>query len=247
MQDEEYRAMFELEESLWWYRGMRAISESILAPYVRPRGKQRLLDIGCGTGFSLLWFRERLRLRAAFGIDLSPNAAAFWKRRGIDSAAIASTRQLPFSDGEFDLVTCFDVIYQLDEHGTQNAVGEIARVLRPDGLLLIREPAYDWMRGSHDVAVATDHRFTRGRLTRLLGSQGLIPLRATYANTLLFGLAVPHRLISRMKGGSDSDVKPVSPWLNRSFQAALRLEARLLTGLSFPFGLSVLILAEKRR
>lgn len=243
MRDEEYRAMFELEERLWWYVGMRAISEALLGPHIETGA--RLLDVGCGTGFSLTWFRERLRSQGAFGIDRSPNAAALWKRRKVDSASIASVTQLPFAAGEFDLVTCFDVIYQLDDEGSRDAVGEMARVLRSGGLLLIREPAYNWMRGSHDVAVATDHRFTRVRLLEILRSKGLTPRRATYANTLLFGLAVPHRLLSRIKGGGDSDVRPVPQWLNRLFGTALSFEARLLARLSFPFGLSVVILAEK--
>lgn len=239
--------MFELEERLWWYVGMRAISESLLGPHLEARADLRMLDVGCGTGFSLTWFRERLRAKAAVGIDLSPNAASLWKLRRLDSAAIASARQLPFAAGEFNLVTCFDVIYQFDDQGSRDAVGEMVRVLRPGGLLLIREPAYNWMRGSHDIAVATDHRFTRSRLLEILHSKGLATRRATYANTLLFGLAIPHRLLSRVKGGDDSDVKPVSPWLNRLFRAALYLEARLLARLSFPFGLSVVILAQKER
>ena len=32
MRDEEYRAMFELEERLWWYEGMRAVTASLLGP-----------------------------------------------------------------------------------------------------------------------------------------------------------------------------------------------------------------------
>jgi SAM-dependent methyltransferase len=239
--------MFELEETLWWYAGMRAISESILARHIEHRNGMRMLDVGCGTGYSIAWLRERFGLKAAFGVDLSPHAAEFWRFRGIDTAAIASVKNLPFGDCEFDLVTCFDVLYQLDEYGTRFAAAEIARVLRPDGLLLTREPAYDWMRGSHDVAVATDHRFTRRRLTRIFRSAGLKALHATYANTLLFGLAVPHRLVSRLKGGSDSDVRPVAPLLNRVFRTALRLEARMLPDLSFPFGLSVVVLAQKLR
>jgi SAM-dependent methyltransferase len=245
MQTEEYRAMFELEDRLWWYDGMRAVTASILDQYLKKNKTLRLLDVGCGTGYSLAWLRKRFEARDAFGVDVSPLAAEFWRERGLDTGAVASADRLPFVSGAFDLVTCFDVIYQLSHTDAANAVAEMRRVLKPGGLLFIREPAYEWVRGRHDIAVGTRHRYTLGELRRMLVSEGLAPLRATYANTLLFGAATAHRLISRLTGDKGSDVKPVPEWMNRGFAATLKLEARLLKRITFPFGLSAIALAEK--
>ncbi|HXG66333.1 MAG TPA: methyltransferase domain-containing protein [Blastocatellia bacterium] len=245
MRSEEYRAMFDLEDRLWWYQGMRAVTASILTGSLRETESLRLLDVGCGTGFSLTWLRERFTTCEAFGVDVSPHAAAFWRQRELDTAAVASATALPFAAGAFDLVTCFDVIYQLTPEGANAAAAETFRVLRPGGFLFIREPAYEWLRGKHDIAVGTHHRYTLAELRRLLSRHGFVARRATYANTLLFGAAVPHRLLSRLKGGTGSDVKPVPEWMNRAMVAALRLEARLLARLTFPFGLSAIVLAQK--
>ncbi|HJQ71497.1 MAG TPA: class I SAM-dependent methyltransferase [Blastocatellia bacterium] len=244
MQTEEYRAMFELEESLWWYDGMRAVTAAILNNHLKRSERLRLLDVGCGTGYSLAWLRERLGAEG-FGVDLSRLAAEFWRERGLDTGAVASAASLPFVSAAFDLVTCFDVIYQLDFDEARSAVREMRRVLKPGGLLFIREPAYQWVRGPHDVAVGTRHRYTLGELRRLLDSEGLTPRRATYANTLLFGAATAHRLMSRLTRAEGSDVKPVPEWMNRGLAAALKLEARLLKRVTFPFGLSAIALAEK--
>jgi SAM-dependent methyltransferase len=246
MRDDEYRAMFDLEERLWWYAGMRAITATLLDRELAQRGPLRLLDVGCGTGFSLCWLRERFKSEQAFGVDLSPHAAELWRLRDLDTVAIASADGLPFGANEFDLVTCFDVIYQLDAQGARAAVAEAYRVLKPGGWLFIREPAYDWMRGAHDLAVGTRHRYTRGELKRLLASNGFAVGRATYVNTLLFGAAVPHRLLSRIRGEESSDVKPVPRLLNAIFERALKLESRLVRRLTFPFGLSVVALAKKK-
>jgi hypothetical protein len=121
----------------------------------------------------------------------------------------------------------------------------MARVLKPGGFVYIREPAYDWLRGSHDQAVGTRHRFTLGELKRVVGAHGLILRRATYANTILFLPAVAHRLLSRASGGRDSDVKPLSGWLNSGLRAMLEVEARLLRRFNTLFGLSVIVLAQK--
>ncbi|HJZ67571.1 MAG TPA: class I SAM-dependent methyltransferase [Blastocatellia bacterium] len=246
MRDEEYRAMFELEERLWWYQGMRAITISLLGKSMSLNGAKRVLDVGCGTGYSLVWLRESFKLDEVHGVDFSPHAAEFWRARGLDTVALASADKLPFVENKFDLVTCFDVIYQLDEERANAAVCEIHRVLDNRGVLFIREPAYQWMRGGHDVAVGTHRRFTLGGLRRLLRSHGLEPKRSTYANTLLFWAAAPHRLLSRLTGSTESDVKPVAEWLNKTLEAALRLESRMIRRLSFPFGLSAIIIAEKR-
>jgi ubiquinone/menaquinone biosynthesis C-methylase UbiE len=247
MNTDEYRAMFDLEERLWWYVGMRAVTASMLNRELNQGSSPRLLDVGCGTGFSLTWLRERFNSQEAFGVDVSMHAAALWRLRDLDTVSVASVDELPFAAAEFDLVTCFDVIYQLDSADARTAIAEMRRVLRPGGLLFIREPAYDWMRGAHDVAVSTRHRYTRSELRRLLASEGFSLRRATYANTLLFWAAVPHRLLSRLRGRDQSDVKPVPQVMNTLFAAALKLEARLVSRVTFPFGLSVVALAEKKR
>ena len=246
MRHEEYRAMFELEDHLWWYRGMRAVTASILDPYLPSRPDLCVLDVGCGTGYSLKWLGERLGTRATFGVDISPHASVFWNEHGLDTATIASAHQIPLASEVFDLVTCFDVIYQLPNADAETAIAEMHRVLKPGGLLFIREPAYDWMRGGHDIAVGTDHRYTLRKLKRLLTTHDFALRRATYANSLLFGAAVPHRLFSKWRGSVESDVKPVAGWLNAGLAAALKFEAYLIARLSFPFGLSVTALAQKK-
>ena len=236
--------MFDLEERLWWYEGMRAIAASLLGPSLGERN-HRLLDIGCGTGYSMVWLREHFKFDEVYGVDLSPHASVFWGTRELETVALATADKLPFGEREFDLVTCFDVIYQLNDERASAAISEMHRVLRPGGLLYIREPAYQWMRGAHDVAVGTHRRYTLTDLRRLLLAHGFKIKRATYANTLLFWLAAPHRLWSKWRGGTESDVKQVSRWLNATLESALKLESRMLSRVAFPFGLSAIALAEK--
>jgi ubiquinone/menaquinone biosynthesis C-methylase UbiE len=243
MRDDEYDAMFELEERLWWYEGMRAVTASLLSQNLREN--QRALDIGCGTGYSMVWLRERFAFREVVGVDLSSKAAMFCKSRGLDTVGLATADKLPFAAAEFDLVTFFDVIYQLNDERASAAVGEANRVLRPGGLLYIREPAYQWLRGAHDVAIGTHRRYTLTDLRRLLIAHGFRIKRATYANTLLLWLAAPHRLLSRWRRGTESDVRPVPGWLNATLGSTLKLEARILNRIAFPFGLSAVALAEK--
>src|SRR5262249_48829051 len=245
MRDDEYQAMYELEQTLWWYRGMRQITRAIIGDKLVRNPGFRFLDAGCGTGYSVSWLQRELNVEGGFGVDLSKIAASFWSKVGVRTGAVSSVCALPYLSGVFDLVTCFDVIYQLDIRAAARAVGEMGRVLKPGGLLYIREPAYDWLRGSHDEAVGTHHRYTLGELKQVVRSNGLAPRRATYANTLLFLPPVGRRVLSKASGSGASDVRPVAGWLNTGLGAILRTEARMLKLFPALFGLSAIVLAQK--
>ena len=237
--------MFEAEETQWWYAGMRAISLSLLAtawPDGAAEGR-RILDAGCGTGNNLTHLR---RFGRTLGIDLSEEALRFCRGRGVP-AARGSLLALPFPDGRFDAVTSFDVIYHRWVEDDRAAVREMARVLAPGGLLLLRVPALKMLWGAHDEVVHSRHRYTRGEVRRLLEGEGLEVVRLTYANTLLFPLLAVRRTLDRLLGRHGSDVGFLPPPLEWAFRGLLGLKARLVRRVALPVGASVFALARKGR
>jgi hypothetical protein len=76
----------------------------------------------------------------------------------------------------------------------------------------------------------------------------LEPSYLSYANCLLFPVAVAMRFAEGILNPKDggSDVKEVSPLLNRLLTAVLRLEAAILRLWSLPFGLSLVAVAARR-
>ena len=242
MKTAEYRRMFEAEERQWWYSGQRAIALALLAAAADAGAGWRLLDAGCGTGYNLLALGA---LGRATGVDLSPDAIAFCRERGV-RALRGSVLQLPFADACFDAVTSFDVLYHAWVSDDRAAVAEMARVLRPGGLVLVRVPALMALWGAHDVEVQSRHRYTRGELLALLEGCGLRVLRATYCNSLLFPLLFARRTLDRVLGREGSDVGFLPAPIEWAFGGALRAEAALVRrGLSFPLGASAVALARK--
>jgi SAM-dependent methyltransferase len=242
----EYRRMFEAEQAQWWYVGQRAIADALIEPPLAELdtgGRAPcILDAGCGTGGNLLQLR---RLGRATGVDLAPDAARRWRDRGVQ-ASRASLLALPFPDGLFDLVTSFDVIYHEWVPDDAAAIEEMVRVLRPGGLLLIRVPALEILRGAHDAAVGTRRRYTRPELVGLLESAGLTTMRSTYANFFLFPLLLARRTLDRALRREGSDVAFLPAPVEWVFRRLLLLEAGLIRrGLSLPFGASVTALARR--
>jgi SAM-dependent methyltransferase len=237
----EYATMYAVEDRLWWYAGMRRISQTLLDEHCAGRPLD-VLDAGCGTGANLAMLA---RYGVAAGIDIEPLALGFCTQRGLTRLARGSVIELPFAAHTFDLVTSFEVLYHMAVHDDTAALREFARVLRPGGWLLLRLPAYDWLRGRHDVVVHTRRRYTTYDVRRKVEAAGMQVVRLSYANTLLFPLALGKRLAERLSpAGAGSDVGPPPPG-NGLLTAILSAEAVWLRRWSLPFGLSVLCLARK--
>lgn len=235
----EYDNIARLEARHWWYRGMAAISLNLLRRAAAREGRLRLLDAGCGPGGMLTRLSA---LGQPFGVDLHP--LALTHASGKAPLAQAAVEHLPFAEDSFDLVTSFDVLYHLAVGDDEAALREFARVLRkPGGLLLIRLPAWEALRGAHDLAVHTRHRYTAPELRAKLRAAGFRIKRLTYANTLLF-LPILLRRLLQPDSQSGSDVELPSPALNRFLEFLLQLEKNWLTYFNLPFGVSLFALAQ---
>lgn len=112
-----------------------------LLPLLR-RG-MRVLDFGCGTGSISVGLAEAVAPGELRGIDMEESqiaiATAAAKAGGHDNAFFqqGDAAALPFEDDEFDAAHCNAVLMHVP--GTQAVLAEVKRVLKPGGLLSVRE------------------------------------------------------------------------------------------------------------
>lgn len=100
----------------------------------------RVLNVGCGTGgFNVAAQRAGA---STWGIDANDDAiriCELWRALGAGGRyALAAAEALPFPDGAFDLVYCHSTLEHVE--GVEAAVGEMVRVLRPGGAVLLYAP-----------------------------------------------------------------------------------------------------------
>ncbi len=103
----------------------------------RPR---RVLDAGCGIGiFTEFW--AQTAPASLHACDLSREATEVTQGRCPAAQVTQSLlSRLPYADGAFDTVHCFDVLYHItDDQDWRMAVSELCRVTAPGGRLLILE------------------------------------------------------------------------------------------------------------
>jgi putative peptidoglycan lipid II flippase len=121
----------------------------------------RVLDIGIGGGI----FEEEAIRRGHEVYCLDPSEAAVRALRDRlnlgERAQIGYLQSMPFPDAHVDAVILSEVLEHLDEQIIALAVPEIARVLRPGGLLLVTVPAEEVLEEQRVVCPSCSHRFHR--------------------------------------------------------------------------------------
>jgi len=247
MEPQAYDELYQLEPNHWWYRGMRQITEQILQPIIGAKTDLRILDAGCGAGGNLSAFA---RFGCPVGLDYSPLALAYANGQHHGRLARASIEALPYETDSFDLVTSFDVMVCYEVEDDMNALREFARVTRPGGYVLVRVAALPALRGPHDTVVHAVRRYTDGELREKMEQVGLIPVRTTYANSILMPFIFVTRRLQTfgLSFGTKpkSDVNQTFEPINKLLMGLLNLEARWVgQGHSFPAGVSLFALATK--
>jgi ubiquinone/menaquinone biosynthesis C-methylase UbiE len=128
--------------------------DEILTPWILSRTTVErpldVLDLGCGTGSRWEKLRQRLSGSRAIGCDITLGMCSQARNRGAHrDVCVASMSNLPFKDNSFDVVLClfFVLSYATSKRQRYEAILEIARVLRPNGLLCL-DVINRWHRGS---------------------------------------------------------------------------------------------------
>jgi len=160
----------------------------------------RVLDMGCGAGRHAFALYRRGAHVTALDLDaaeLKDVAAMFTAMReegevpaGAHAQAVqGSAYALPFADGSFDRVVAAEVLEHLPDDGA--AIAELARVLRPGGLMAVTVPRWGpelmcWALSSAYHEVDGGHvRIYRGsELQRRLTAAGLQPTGTQHVHAL---------------------------------------------------------------
>lgn len=127
-----------------WARYLRASTAATVAR-LPIRAGERVLDVGCGTGYLLARLRERCPEAELLGLDLTPAMLdrAADRLGGRMRLLCGSGDALPLPDGSLDAVVSANAFHFFDRPDA--ALAEMGRVLRPGGRLVITDWCDDYL------------------------------------------------------------------------------------------------------
>ncbi|MFP8877321.1 MAG: class I SAM-dependent methyltransferase [Myxococcota bacterium] len=106
----------------------------------------RILDVGCGTGRTLLQIARAVPGQQYYGVDLSPYYVEEAREvlAGVPEVSLLAqdAEKLPFRDGHFDVVTSCFLFHELPRANRARVMAEAFRVLRPGGLFVCEDSAH---------------------------------------------------------------------------------------------------------
>ncbi|MER2599407.1 MAG: methyltransferase domain-containing protein [Caldilineales bacterium] len=208
-----------------------------LVDLVRPQPDWRVLDVATGTGHAALAFAPHVR--EVIGIDLTPAMLAEATRlaatRGQDNVqfVVADIHELPFDDEtfddeQFDLVICRRAAHHFSH--IRDALGEMARMLKPGGLLLIDDrsvPENDFV---DSVMNRLDWLHDESHVREYRPSQWQAMVEAAGCQVVLMEPFTLHRPLSSFTGGvSAANVAQIHTMLagfSAQQRAQLKFEAQ---------------------
>jgi SAM-dependent methyltransferase len=236
-----YLRMAEVEEEHWWFVARRRILGDLLERLVELPQPARVLEAGCGTGGNLGMLSRFGAVRA-----FEPDEGARSHARSKGAFDVRDGRlpdAVPFEPDDFDLVAALDILEHLDDDAASLAA--LAHRLRPGGWLLITVPAFGFLWSQHDESHHHKRRYRKDELVARIKAAGLIPVRVSYYNSLLFPLIAGVRLLRNLLGrqGDDEALPPRA--INRFLAGVFASERHLIGRVPLPLGVSLVALARR--
>jgi SAM-dependent methyltransferase len=224
-----------VEDRHWWFTARRSIILHLVSQ-LAPAGAS-LLDIGCGTGFTL----EALAARFdAWGLEPDPAVRARTRTLVRDRVLAGGSRDYSaLGDRRFDVVLLLDVLEHVEDDRAE--LSSAAAALAPGGKVVITVPADPSLWSDHDERNGHHRRYTEASLRALLAKARLTPTLCTHFNARLYPLVRLHR---RRAASSARELRvppaPVNALLRRIFAGELH---HLVRG--YTRGLSLLAITQQ--
>jgi 2-polyprenyl-3-methyl-5-hydroxy-6-metoxy-1,4-benzoquinol methylase len=239
-----FEKLYASEKSYWWSVGRRKLINRHIKRLFIPKNDPMILDFGCGGGALLT---ELTEYGNVIGLEHSYLALSYCRNRGQENLVLNDGEEFPFKNNSFEIVVCLDVLEHLKNDF--QFLRQIYEILSSDGYILIMVPAFPSLWSSRDAYLGHYRRYTRLQLNRNLENLNFNIVKMSYINFFYLPIMLFLLLMEKIFDHSllPSNTLTTPDMLNKLLTAIVVLENNITTKISFPLGVSLFCIAQKKR
>jgi len=211
-----------------------------------PSGRGVIMEIGCSSGFLIKDLVNSFPQAAVIGADVVKEPL-FKLAKTLPGVPLIrfDLLQCPLPDACVDVLVMLNVLEHIenDDLAVQNAF----KLLKPGGSLVIEVPAGQYLYDAYDAQLHHFRRYSASELRSKLTRAGFTISRKSHLGFLLFPAFAAVKLLNKIRGQSKAIVRDqvASTSSSALVVIAMRLEAKLLSLFSLPYGVRVLMTAKR--
>jgi ubiquinone/menaquinone biosynthesis C-methylase UbiE len=194
----------------------------LLREFAREAGSERLLDVGCGTGFILDLAHDLFD--QLDGLDLTPEMLDQVTRRDNLTLTLSEAEKMPFADESFNVVTCYSVLHHIED--LASVFAEVRRVLKPGGVFYADESPSCCYRGALKelAAQGSAGAFIQQEIESVRSDAEKYKQKYGIANE------ITQKAMVQVYGSSQFTPEHIEEMLNAAGFAEVRIEYRRIAG-----------------
>jgi len=234
MNQEMFDAIRPEQKNNWWFKARKNIVKNTLSKEI-PKKKNKILEIGCGYGIMTELLQEYGQID---GIDSNKECYAYL-HKNLNGHFINANFMTYRINQKYDIIALFDVLEHIEND--KKAITKISNLLENRGKLILTVPAYMFLWSNHDLINDHYRRYTKTELKNLILKNKFKIKKISYFNTFLFPIAFLDKMTCKKK------TKGLNPGeiINSVLYFIFDIESKILPHINFPFGVSILVIAEK--
>ncbi len=124
-----------------------------------PLGDNKILEIGCGQGATLIKLKELGKASEVVGLDINKDVL-LKNRYKLDNILIGDIESLeiPYSEEYFDIIICADILEHLID--PWNTIKKLKKYIKNSGLLIVSIPNIRYIKSIYSIAVMGDFKYS---------------------------------------------------------------------------------------